>query len=259
MINWGGLCASEEDAMSDINTQESKENRTNEGKPNMVRALIGFALYMLLSPTLLFVSAGTLDWPMAWFYVILGFVSIIGSRLISLRLHPDLLRERASVADGEGAAGWDRILVPLVAILAPVIIAVVAGLDHRFAWSTDLPPVVQYIAAFLIVIGYGVSVWAMAVNRFFSAVARIQRDRGHTVVTSGPYRIVRHPSYAGGVLASIAIPFMLNTLWALVPSLLSLIPLIVRTVHEDRMLINDLDGYAEYARKTRFRLFPGIW
>jgi protein-S-isoprenylcysteine O-methyltransferase Ste14 len=214
---------------------------------------------MLLSPILLFVSAGTLDWPMAWFYVILGYVSIIGSRIISLWRHPDLLRERASVADGEGAAGWDRILVPLVAILGPVIIAIVAGLDHRFNWSPDLPPIVPYIAAFLIVVGYGISVWAMAVNRFFSAVARIQRDRGHTVVTSGPYRIVRHPSYAGGVLASIAIPFMLNTLWALIPSLLSLIPLIVRTVHEDRMLIDDLDGYAEYAGRTRFRLFPGIW
>lgn len=245
--------------MSDIKTQNSKEMRTGEDTSNILRVLIRFALYMLLSPTLLFVSAGTLDWPMAWLYVILGIVSIIGSRLISLWRHPDLLRERASVADGEGAAGWDRILVPLVAILAPVIIAIVAGLDHRFAWSKDLPPIVQYIAAFLITVGYGVSVWAMAVNRFFSAVARIQSDRGHTVVTTGPYRIVRHPSYAGGVLASIAIPFMLNTLWALIPTLLSLIPLIVRTVHEDRMLINDLDGYAEYATRTRFRLFPGIW
>lgn len=245
--------------MNDNQQQKPDHVSENMDKPNILRALIMFALYMLLSPILLFVSAGTLDWPMAWLYVILGFAAIILSRLISLWRHPDLLRERANVADGEGAAGWDRILVPLVAFLGPIIIAIVAGLDHRLNWSIDLPPIAQYIALALVVVGYGVSVWAMAVNRFFSAVARIQTDRGQTVVTSGPYRIVRHPSYAGGVLASIAIPLMLNTLWALIPSLLSLIPLLIRTIHEDRMLINDLDGYAEYARRTRFRLLPGIW
>lgn len=245
--------------MDDIKQQKPDQAPEAKGEPNILRALIGFALYMLLSPTLLFVSAGTLDWPMAWVYVALGFTAIVVSRLISLRLHPDLLRERADVAGGEGAASWDRILVPLVAILAPVIIAIVAGLDHRYAWSVDLDPIFQYTAAFLVIVGYGVSVWAMTVNRFFSAVARIQKDRGHTVVTSGPYRIVRHPSYAGGLLASVAIPFLLNAYWALIPSLLSAIPLIVRTAHEDRMLIDGLDGYAEYARRTRYRLIPGIW
>jgi protein-S-isoprenylcysteine O-methyltransferase Ste14 len=225
----------------------------------MVRAIIGFALYMLLSPVLLFVSAGTMNWPIAWLYIGMMLAAIIGSRLISLWLHPDLLRERAQISSGEGAASWDRVLVPLVAFLGPIFIMVVAGLDHRFRWSPDFDSVVQYVAAFMIFLGYGVSVWAMAVNRFFSAVARIQKDRDHTVVTSGPYRIVRHPSYAGGILAGLAFPFMLNTLWALVPTIVFLVPLIIRTVFEDRMLMDDLDGYAEYAKRTRYRLIPGIW
>ena len=150
-------------------------------------------------------------------------------------------------------------MVPIVAILAPVIIMIVAGLDHRCGWPPDFTPVVQYVATFLIVLGYGVSVWAMGVNRFFSAVARIQKERGQVVVTSGPYRILRHPSYAGGLLAGLATPFMLNTLWALIPSIASMVVLIIRTVFEDRMLVDGLEGYADYAKRTRYRLIPGIW
>ena len=224
----------------------------------IIRAIIGFTVYLLLTPVLLFVSAGTMNWPMGWAYVIMGWVAVVVSRLVSLLRHPDLLRERAA-AGGEGAADWDRVLVPLVAFLAPMIIAVVAGLDHRYGWSTPLSPVVQYVAAFLVFVGYGVSVWAMAVNRFFSAVARVQKDRGQTVVTSGPYGIVRHPSYAGGMLAALAAPFMLSALWALLPSLLFLVPLIVRTAFEDRLLISDLEGYEEYVQRIRYRLIPGIW
>ncbi len=245
--------------MTENQTHASGAEMQEPTKPNMVRVIIRFLLYMLLSPILLFLSAGTLNWPMAWLYVGLLLASIIGSRLISLLRHPDLLRERAETSECAGAPSWDRLLVPLVAFLAPILILVVAGLDHRFGWSVDLTPVVQYVAAFMVFLGYGVSVWAMAVNRFFSAVARIQEDRGQTVVTSGPYRIVRHPSYGGGVLAGLAFPFMLNTLWALVPSIIGFVPLIIRTIFEDRMLMSDLDGYVEYAKRVRYRLIPGIW
>jgi len=240
-------------------THTTDQDNSESSKPNILRAVIGFTIYILLSPVLLFTSAGTLDWPMAWLYIALLLVSIIGSRLISLWLHPDLLRERAKIGSGEGAAAWDKLLVPIMALLAPAIIVIVAGLDHRYGWPPDFAPVVQYMAAFMIFIGYGASVWAMSVNRFFSAVVRIQKDRGHVVVSTGPYRIVRHPSYAGGLLAGLALPFMLNTLWALVPTLAFLAPLIIRTAHEDRLLINELEGYAEYAKKTRHRLIPGIW
>lgn len=245
--------------MDDINRQASNQAPVEGSKPNILLAVIGFTIYILLSPILLFASAGTLDWPMAWLYVALLLTSIIGSRLISLWRHPDLLRERAAIASGEGAAAWDKLLVPIMALVAPAIIVIVAGLDRRYGWPPDFAPVVQYVASFMIFLGYGVSVWAMAVNRFFSAVVRIQKDRGHVVVSTGPYRIVRHPSYAGGLLAGLALPFMLNTLWALIPTLAFLVPLIIRTAHEDRMLMNELEGYAEYAKVTRYRLIPGIW
>jgi protein-S-isoprenylcysteine O-methyltransferase Ste14 len=228
-------------------------------KRTQLRAAIAFVLYLFLTPALLFISAGTLDWPMAWVYVILSLVSVIGSRLIALRRSPDLLRERARFAEAEGTKAWDRILSPLVGIYLPMLGMVVAGLDRRFGWSPGVPAGGQFLALLLVAFAYGIAVWAMLVNPFFSAVARVQSERGQQVVTSGPYRWVRHPAYAGSVLASGALPFMLEALWALIPSLIMIVVLVIRTRLEDRMLVEELDRYRAYAHETPFRLVPGIW
>jgi len=153
----------------------------------------------------------------------------------------------------------DRALVAIVGIHGPMAMMIVAGLDHRFAWSSFIPGIGQYLAALAIVGGYGMAVWAMAVNRYFSAVARIQRDRGQVVVTAGPYRIVRHPSYAGAFIASLALPIMLDAICAVVPALAIVVALIIRTKLEDRMLMEELEGYPAYAATTPHRLVPGIW
>jgi protein-S-isoprenylcysteine O-methyltransferase Ste14 len=170
-----------------------------------------------------------------------------------------MLRERARFTACEGTKSWDRLLVPIVGFYGPVAIMIVAGLGHRLAWSTVIPPLGQVLAALVIAIGYGLAVWAMAVNRYFSSVARIQSDRGQEVVTTGPYKIVRHPSYAGAILASLALPVMLDAVWALIPGLALVIALVVRTALEDRMLREELDGYERYAGRTRHRLVPGLW
>jgi protein-S-isoprenylcysteine O-methyltransferase Ste14 len=118
---------------------------------------------------------------------------------------------------------------------------------------------VQIAALLALISGYLLAVWAMLANRFFSAYVRIQGDRGQSVVTDGPYRGVRHPAYAGGLISNLALPIMLGSLWALIPALLGAISMIVRTALEDRTLQAELPGYAEYARKTRYRLLPGVW
>jgi protein-S-isoprenylcysteine O-methyltransferase Ste14 len=110
-----------------------------------------------------------------------------------------------------------------------------------------------------VVLGYGLGTWAMVTNAFFSSVARIQEDRDQSVITGGPYRIVRHPAYAGGVVSSIAIPLMLGSFWALIPAGIALIFLVIRTKNEDEMLMEELPGYSDYAQQTRYRLVPGIW
>ena len=234
-------------------------DNANRPKLYLLRAIIGFTLYLLFVPALLFLAAGTMNWIMGWIYVVLLLGSTLGSRFIAWRKHPDVLRERARFAEAEGAKSWDRLLVVIVGLLGPMVLMIVAGLDHRFSWSSTIPLFGQIIAAVLVAIGYGLAVWAMAVNPFFSAVVRIQKDRGQVVVSSGPYRYVRHPSYAGALIASLALPFMLEAMWTLVPALAIVIALIIRTALEDKMLMKEMDGYAAYSAKTPWRLFPAIW
>ena len=136
---------------------------------------------------------------------------------------------------------------------------IVAGLDERFGWSPQISVTLRLVALAIMVLGYIVSTWAMAVNRYYSAVVRIQKDRGQTVVSDGPYRLVRHPSYATGIVASLMIPILLGSLWALIPCGLGVLLTIIRTALEDRTLLEELDGYKEYAARVRYRLLPGVW
>jgi len=132
-------------------------------------------------------------------------------------------------------------------------------LGNRWGGSPQLPLTLELVAFAVVIASYLFSTWAMVVNRFFSAVVRIQTDRGHTVVTTGPYRFVRHPGYAGGAIGYLVTPFALGALWVLIPALLTIAALVIRTALEDRTLQAELPGYAGHAQKTRYRLLPGIW
>jgi protein-S-isoprenylcysteine O-methyltransferase Ste14 len=138
-------------------------------------------------------------------------------------------------------------------------LVIVAGLDHRFGWSPVFPLWLIVLGIFLIALGYAFSVWAFVENRFFSSVVRIQTDRGHVVCDSGPYRIVRHPGYAGNILPLLGIVLALSSLWTLIPAAVALVIAVIRTALEDRTLQDELPGYKEYARRVRYRLFPGIY
>jgi protein-S-isoprenylcysteine O-methyltransferase Ste14 len=245
------------------NDVEARGNQHMDANNHMqtrkaVRAVVGFAFFLFFVPALLFISAGTVKWPIAWVYVTLFLASTVGSRLIVLKRNPDTLRERARCTAAEGTKSWDRILFAINGLFGSLAI-LVAGLDHRFNWSTIIPKIGQYLAAPIVAGGYGLGAWAMVVNRYFSAVARIQRDRGQKVVTTGPYRMIRHPAYAGALLASLASPIMLDAIWSLVPTLVTAVALIIRTGFEDRMLREELDGYQSYTEETPYRLIPGLW
>jgi protein-S-isoprenylcysteine O-methyltransferase Ste14 len=242
-------------------TSSEPDRGTSDPLPRkqIVRAIVGFALYLLLVPALLFLSAGTIAWLMAWVYMVLLLASTLVSRLIVFRRNPEALRERARFTSSEGTKAWDRVLVMIVGLYGPVAIMIVAGLDRRWGWSAMVPTVAQYLAALVVAGGYGLAVWAMVENAYFSSVARIQKDRGQEVVTTGPYRFVRHPAYAGAILAALAVPVMLDALWSLIPTVALVLALVVRTGLEDQMLREGLDGYQGYAGKTRYRLVPGLW
>jgi protein-S-isoprenylcysteine O-methyltransferase Ste14 len=214
----------------------------------VLRVLI---LESLLAVTL-FASAGRTDLP--WFWAFLAVHSVLMTVAMS-SIDPDLRRERLRPAPG----GKDRSLrlIALPFILAHLI---VAGLDvGRAHWSGPLPAGLQAVALVGYAAGMGLSVYAMLNNRFFSPVARIQRERGHTLVTGGPYRFVRHPGYLGAILASACGGVALGSWWSLVPLAPFAVLFLRRTALEDRMLRADLDGYAGYAERVRYRLLPGLW
>jgi len=225
----------------------------------MIKALVRFALLILLMPAILFICAGTIDWLMGWLYSIMTLGITAGSRLLLARTNPGLVSERAGQHSEEGVQEWDRKIVPIVGFLGPLVMLIVCGLDKRFGWSPEIP--IGYQVAALIVTALAAlwATWAMLVNRYYSAVVRIQKDRGHTVVDSGPYRWMRHPSYAGGILADVAGPLSLGSLWALIPGLLLSAVIIYRTAREDEVLQKELAGYTDYARRVRYRLLPGVW
>jgi protein-S-isoprenylcysteine O-methyltransferase Ste14 len=136
---------------------------------------------------------------------------------------------------------------------------IVAGLDQRYDWTLGFPGAAQVTALIVCILGYALVVWATASNPFFSQIVRIQSERGHVVVTGGPYHYARHPAYAGAIVYELAVPILLASWWASIASGLSVILLILRTALEDRTLQAELTGYVDYTRQVRYRLAPGIW
>ena len=223
------------------------------------KAWLRFAAFTLLFPMILFIAAGRLDWVWGWVYVGIVVSFTFVSRIIVIRTNPDLIAERAQFLEREDVKGWDRLILFFLLLIGPLAMMIVAGLDERFGWSPRISVTLRVVALVVMVLGFAVSTWAMAVNRYFSAVVRIQKDRGQTVVTDGPYRFVRHPSYATGILSSLMIPFLLGSLWALIPCGLVAVVTVIRTALEDKTLLEELDGYKEYAQRVRYRLLPGVW
>jgi len=215
--------------------------------------------YFLVLPFVPLLVAWRWTWWQGWLSAGLAILASAVSRALALRRNPDLAAERAQGTSGEGTKGWDRVLGPAIAFYGSLILYAVAGLDKRFGWSPDLPLVLNLVSAGVTVLGYALGTWAMVENRFFSSVVRIQKDRDHSVVTTGPYRFVRHPSYAGGIAAVLAMALLLGSLWALIPAGLMVGGIVVRTALEDQTLQAELPTYAEYARQTRYRLLPGVW
>ena len=223
------------------------------------RQWIGLIVVHLSIPLLLFVCAGDIGWWQAWVYSLLFVAAGLGGRFLAERRHPGLLAERQSIDNIQTVKTWDKVLAPLMALSLSLPLVIVAGLDHRFGWSPAFPLWLILIGFFLIAFGYAFAVWALVENRFFSSVVRIQTDRGHVVCDSGPYRIVRHPGYAGNILPLLGIVLALSSLWTLIPAAVALVIAVIRTALEDRTLQEELPGYKEYARRVRYRLFPGIY
>jgi len=220
---------------------------------------IGVSVVYLSIPLVLLVCGGNFGWWQAWVYSLLIVAAGVGGRIWAERRHPGLMAERQNIEKIQGAKAWDKVLAPLMAMSIGFPPVIVAGLDYRYGWSTEFPLWLIVLGFILILLGYAFATWAMAENRFFSSVVRIQTDRGHVVCDSGPYRMVRHPGYAGNILSLLGIVLALGSVWTLIPTAAALIITVARTALEDHTLQEELPGYRDYAQHVRFRLIPGIY
>ena len=213
------------------------------------------AVYLVAMAVVLFGAAGTFGVPMFWAYLALFAVLCVAASAAVYLLSPDLVKERVRPGKGE----QDRVTVRALNLLMFAQLSL-AGLDvGRLHWSATVPFPLQILGLVGFAIGMGLTTWAMLVNRFFSSAVRLQPDRGQQVVSSGPYRLVRHPGYSGGLLLLVSIGLALGSWIAMVPILLIVPFMGRRTLVEERMLASALPGYVDYMRRVRSRIVPGVW
>jgi protein-S-isoprenylcysteine O-methyltransferase Ste14 len=235
---------------------------TQSGRPDQAgsRDVWRTFAYLLAIPLflglVLFLPAGTWSWGKGWLFLAVFLLEGTAAAVYGWRANPELYAARSRIH--AGTKGWDRILL---AVLVPVMLSIfpVSALDAgRFHWS-HVPWWACGIGYVLLTAAMVVGTWAQAVNRFFEPTVRIQTDRGHHVIDTGHYAIVRHPGYVAACLFFAGIPLSLGSFWALIPAVISWLLLVVRTVLEDRTLQEELPGYKEYAQRVRYRLVPGVW
>ncbi|MGD2094313.1 MAG: isoprenylcysteine carboxylmethyltransferase family protein [Phycisphaerales bacterium] len=223
----------------------------------IIQVCIRFILSIVIWGGLLFWSAGSVLWSRGWAHLGLWIVMLAVNFFILRKKNPAVLAARTKRQWFEKP--FDLILMLFVMLPAMLAFPIISGLDavrYKFAplsfWTV-------YPAVLLHVAGDAIMLWSMAVNPYLEKTIRIQKERGHHVITTGPYAFVRHPMYVGAIMLFVGMPLFLGSGLAFIPVGVLIIVLVIRTVFEDRMLHCELPGYEEYAKKTRYRLLPGVW
>jgi protein-S-isoprenylcysteine O-methyltransferase Ste14 len=219
----------------------------------LVRFAVALPVFFALC---LFLPAGTWAWQRGWLFVLVFIVTMVLSAVALWLVNPDIYVARSRIR--KDTKRWDKILLPFILLAMGAILPVAALDDGRFHWF----PTAWWVVAlgyFLCLAGFALTAWAQAVNRFFEPTVRIQTDRGHKVIDSGPYAFVRHPGYVAAMVMFAGLALSLGSLWALIPAGIASALLVLRTRWEDDTLQAELPGYNEYSQRVRRRLMAGIW
>ncbi len=224
-----------------------------------VRVLVGSFLGSFVQVALFCAAAGRLDVPRAWLFLAVSFVWMFGNVVLLAFVNPGLLNHRGDWKKRKDAKAWDRKLLWIFGVFGIYIVPLVMGLDvGRYRWS-DLGLWATILGVAIFSFGWILLTWAMLVNPHFEATVRIQTDRHHRVVTTGPYAVVRHPGYVGASLWALGSPLIVGSAYGLIPAGITVGLLVLRTYLEDKTLQAELPSYAEYAKQVKYRLIPGVW
>ena len=223
----------------------------------IAKLLLQNLIWIVAMGALLFVPAGTLHWPAAW--VFLSFIGILGlaGGLWLAKTDPALLAERMRPMMQDDQPAADKKFM-LVFVVVAFFWVVAMGLDRRMH-ASEVPVALQALGWAMLVLSSGFILWVMRENSFAAPVIKLQAERGHRVVSTGPYAWVRHPMYSGTVLFFVGMPLLLGSWWGVALSPLFIVLFAVRAGIEERTLLAGLPGYADYAARVRYRLLPGVW
>ncbi len=204
-----------------------------------------------------FGSAGTVAWFQAWLYMVIQFFFWTVTAIWLKKHNPQLLKDRMAFLKPT-AKGWDKVvLVTSTIVFFPYLL--LPGLDAVRYRCSPVPPVIAVLGFVGVIVSLLLIFWVMRVNTYLSRFVEVQRERGHKVITSGPYQYVRHPMYVGVIILLYSIPVALGSLWTLIPASVMSFLFVIRTHFEDKMLHEELEGYPSYSTKVKYRLLPGIW
>jgi protein-S-isoprenylcysteine O-methyltransferase Ste14 len=237
----------------------SPKGKPMAASPSVVtRMLVQTAIWLGITGAILFVSAGTLAWPQAWVYLAeLGGLGLVSGFAIAER-DPALLRERMSAPIQKDQKSWDKVLISVFFALW-MSQYILIGLDAvRFHWS-EVPLWLEVVGALAIAFGLYAFHVVLKANTFAAPVVKIQSERKHQVISTGPYAYVRHPMYAGAVPMIVGTPLLLGSWYGLIWAAAMIALLGYRAVLEENTLKAELEGYDAYAARVRFRLMPGVW
>lgn len=229
-------------------------------KQNPIMIWLRFGVRMILFAVGLLWPAGTFIWWETWVLVGLWAIYGVATTIYLLRDDPALLVERLKLIPlHKDQKVWDKVLM-LLFFIAGIGLYLLPGFDvMRYAWSEPLPLWIRMTAMLVHLPCFVLLIWIMHENTYLSQVVKIDKDRGHTVISTGPYAYVRHPMYTVTIILLFAVPLALGSRLTLMLSLFLTMLLIVRTYLEDRTLHTELEGYSEYAKQTVYRLIPKIW
>jgi protein-S-isoprenylcysteine O-methyltransferase Ste14 len=236
-----------------MHKEQAKLNRY--GRTEVIGHIVG----PVITAVIFFIFAGRADLFRAWIWAGLTLAYYCGGMVVIYLVNPRLLNERGDWKKKKDTKRWDKIMLWIFGSVGLYGHTILMALDvGRFGWSDMsfwfiLPGLVLYTGTFNLVY------WSMAVNTHFETTVRVQHERDHKVVSRGPYQIVRHPGYAGLILSNFASTMIIGSVYGFLTALATFIILFIRTWLEDRTLMTELQGYREYAAKTRYRLIPLIW